>query len=365
MSNFKRIVIFAHFDKHNIIDPYVIECLEELKNYSEIIFVSDGNLATSETAKIKDLCFDFISEKHGEYDFGSYKRGFQLIQLKYPQKLQEIDELLFVNDSCYLIGDLKKIFIDMAKKQDCDFWGLTDDYDHFQQNNIYYIGSFFLSFRKSVFLEKFFTNFLLSVEKLPNHNAIVYQYEIGMSKMLQKNNKKSFCYFSRERIALDIVKKMLSYSQNITSFIQKNKKQIININDLNNLFNIYTLNYLHSNKIFFLLKMGFPLIKRQILRNNILLQEKILFLWRELLQELNKKSIIKIENHCKRIGTKLKQSYIIKNQYLYKLYLVTAIKPFYIKKYIKNDQNITTIKLLFFKIKTSDFTRIKLSNTRM
>jgi len=186
-----------------------------------------------------------------------------------------------------------------------------------------------------------------------------------MSKMLQKNNKKSFCYFSRERIALDIVKKMLSYSQNITSFIQKNKKQIININDLNNLFNIYTLNYLHSNKIFFLLKMGFPLIKRQILRNNILLQEKILFLWRELLQELNKKSIIKIENHCKRIGTKLKQSYIIKNQYLYKLYLVTAIKPFYIKKYIKNDQNIITIKLLFFKIKISDCTRIKLFNIRM
>ncbi|MBT5828295.1 MAG: lipopolysaccharide biosynthesis-like protein, partial [Alphaproteobacteria bacterium] len=40
----KRITIFAHFDKQNIIDDYVIDYLKELRKYSEIIFVSDGDL---------------------------------------------------------------------------------------------------------------------------------------------------------------------------------------------------------------------------------------------------------------------------------------------------------------------------------
>jgi lipopolysaccharide biosynthesis protein len=56
----KRIIIFAHFDKQNIIDPYVIDYLKELKKYSEIIFVSDGDLAKSEIYKIKKSFTNYL-----------------------------------------------------------------------------------------------------------------------------------------------------------------------------------------------------------------------------------------------------------------------------------------------------------------
>ena len=108
----ERIVIFAHYDKQNIIDPYVIDYLEELKKYSEIIFVSDGNLKDKELQKIQNLCFDNICQKHGEFDFGSYKRGFLLLKEKYTEKFNNLDEILFVNDSCYFI---KRIALKMAK----------------------------------------------------------------------------------------------------------------------------------------------------------------------------------------------------------------------------------------------------------
>lgn len=74
---FKRTAIFAHFDKHNLIDDYVIIYLEKLKEVvDDIIFVSDCNLETKEIKKIEHLILNNICQKHGEYDFGSYKRGF-------------------------------------------------------------------------------------------------------------------------------------------------------------------------------------------------------------------------------------------------------------------------------------------------
>ena len=246
----KRIIIFAHFDKQNIIDPYVIDYIRELKKYSEIIFVSDGDLQKKETEKIKDLCFDIIAKKHGESnDFGSYKRGFQLLQNKYPQKLQEIDELLFVNDSCYLIGNFKKIFADMEKKLDCDFWGLSDDIAQLDYPE-YHIQSYFLVFRKEVFLESFFQNFISNIKQLRSKNDIIYLYEIGITQFLINNNYKHFCYFSRKKI-IDFIKLNKSllkiclekiFYQNTTlakDVIRKFTKSAFSIN---------CLNYSHSNK---------------------------------------------------------------------------------------------------------------------
>ena len=48
-----RICIFAHYDKDNIVDDYVIYYLNALKkDFSKIIFVSDSDLPESETSKI-------------------------------------------------------------------------------------------------------------------------------------------------------------------------------------------------------------------------------------------------------------------------------------------------------------------------
>ena len=50
MSKLKEsyIAVFAHFDKDNLIDDYVVEYLQELKKVAEkIIFVSDCNIIDS------------------------------------------------------------------------------------------------------------------------------------------------------------------------------------------------------------------------------------------------------------------------------------------------------------------------------
>lgn len=186
----KRLCIFAHWDKDNVIDDYVLYYLKALKEIcSDIIFVSDTT--TKDTGKLLNLTTYNIIEKHGEYDFGSYKRG-----LEYAIKNHLVyEELIFANDSCYgPFFDLKKIFVKMNIK-DCDFWSLTKNRYGIKKVNGQYkstvephLQSFFLVFKPQVFNDPDFINFIKNVKKETNKNDIIINYEIGLSKLL--NHKK-------------------------------------------------------------------------------------------------------------------------------------------------------------------------------
>ena len=105
--------IFAHYDKDCIIDDYVLFYLKELKNVADrIIFVSDCELDEEQISKLKGIVDYTLAQKHGEYDFGSYKRG---IQLAMENGLYEnTDNLILLNDSCYgPFGSLKNLFEEM------------------------------------------------------------------------------------------------------------------------------------------------------------------------------------------------------------------------------------------------------------
>ena len=72
----KMLGIFASFDKDNIIDDYVVYYLKELSKFADIIYVADNYISEFELYKIKEYAIKTITIPHGEYDFGSYKRGY-------------------------------------------------------------------------------------------------------------------------------------------------------------------------------------------------------------------------------------------------------------------------------------------------
>ena len=349
----KRITIFAHFDKQNIIDDYVIDYLKELRKYSEIIFVSDGDLKEIETEKIKDLCFDYICKKHEEYDFGSYKRGFKLIKSKYSKKLQEIDELLFVNDSCYLIGSFGNIFADMEKKLDCDYWGLTDhDNGNIQE---YHIQSYFLVFRKRVFLDMAFENFMCRVKKLQSKDEILCYYEIGLSKLLIKQQNKYFCVFTKNLIDDFLTKNRQEIEKELKVLFQKSTNLSASSvkKYLNSVFSLEGSNYVYKDKFLVYFKMGLPILKRTILNNDNYCNEKLLFLWQEIITEIYPNSAKQIFNYANRLDLRLKNRKHIKNNLIIFLRFCHSYKFFYAKNSFKKGKRVRIIKLLFFKIKYS------------
>ena len=112
----KRTAVFAHYDKNNLIQDYVVYYLSELKKYAEkIIFVSDSDVLPEELKKIEGIVEQSIIGRHGEYDFGSYKRGF--LYAKENNLLTACEELILANDSCYApLFPFEEMFSAMSKK---------------------------------------------------------------------------------------------------------------------------------------------------------------------------------------------------------------------------------------------------------
>lgn len=179
----KRLAIFAHFDKNNIIEDYVVYYVNQLKKHCEkVLFLTLSNLSEEEQNKLEDV----ILVNHNEYDFGSYKKGFNYA--KEHSLLENIDEIIFVNDSVYCINTLDKIF---EKEPNSDFWGIVENKYGFKKfgklcfsKKSPHIQSWFIAFRKNVFESEVFQEFLNSIKEEKCKNDIILKYEIKLTQTL-------------------------------------------------------------------------------------------------------------------------------------------------------------------------------------
>ena len=180
----KRLCIFAHYDKDNLIDDYVIYYLRELKkSFNKIIFVSDSDLSKNETDKIIDIVDYIQAFNHGEYDWGSYKYGYFIAKENFL--LQGIDEVLFCNASVYgPIISLEPILNKMSNDP-CDFWGMFENQDGIKKDSKEpHLQSWFLLLKKNVVDSDLFDDFICSVKHLEDKNEIIQKYEIGFTQAM-------------------------------------------------------------------------------------------------------------------------------------------------------------------------------------
>ena len=187
-SQKRRLAVYAAYDADGFVDKadiYYIRALQEIAD--NIIYIADNELIAGEAEKISKEVNYIKAEKHGEYDFGSYKRGF--MYAKEHGMLDDIEELILCNDSCYApIHPFKPIFDKMQNEQ-IDFWGITENIEIAR-----HIQSYFIVFRPQVFKAKVFENFLASVKPQKRVRDVIENYEIGLSQTLIKAQFKCKAY---------------------------------------------------------------------------------------------------------------------------------------------------------------------------
>ena len=226
----KRVAIFAHYDSKNVIKDYVIYYLKELKKVvDKIIFVSDSDVQNKEEEKIKDYIDFSIIGKHGEYDFGSYKRGYQYAKGK--GLLEDCEELVFANDSCYApMYPFEDMFSKMSPKA-LDFWGATANPSGIEikdgkpfNNNVEHVQSYFVVFKSNVFKSELFDNFINSIKKENTKEEVIAYYEVGMSKLLSDNGFKYdvYCELSKGIAASHVYAYDRLIKENKSPFLKRN-----------------------------------------------------------------------------------------------------------------------------------------------
>jgi len=173
------ICIFAHFNKNNSLEEYVIDYLKTIKELvDEVIFISTSELDKNKIILLnKIVCKIFIKENKG-YDFGSWKEGLLFIKDNYKSLPSEI---ILCNDSCYISKNkFKKAVSSMRNNKKLDFWGITTNYSIYK-----HIQSYFIVFNSKPLKDRKFWDLVNSWTDR-DHKTDYINYEIGLSKLLIK-----------------------------------------------------------------------------------------------------------------------------------------------------------------------------------
>ena len=197
--NKKRICLFAGFDKHGILDDYVLYYIKELSKLYDVFYWTDNSLNGEDLNKLKPYTKFAMAQKHGKYDFGSWSEILNAIGY---EALEKYDEMLLVNDSCFgPIFDIQKVFNEMSEKG-LDAWGMCGNK---------FIMSFFIVLKSAVFRSETFKCFFRNIVHEEDKVLVIKKYEQGFSKMLTSEGFKTGVYLK---------------GNDINSFYKLNRKMI-------------------------------------------------------------------------------------------------------------------------------------------
>jgi CDP-glycerol glycerophosphotransferase (TagB/SpsB family) len=206
----RRACLFAGYDPDGLMDECVIAYIRELSRHADVWYLADGEMRPGELEKLAGITRGAWARRHGAYDFGSW--SVLARDLVGWATLQDYDEVVLANDSCYLLHDLDAVFARMDAKP-CDWWGMqatkglfaTRDkpsnrfreplpMDEVRREGLprydtdypydFHIGSYFLALRKPVIADAGFRRRLDAVMPEPHKANIIGKYEIGIGRYL-------------------------------------------------------------------------------------------------------------------------------------------------------------------------------------
>jgi lipopolysaccharide biosynthesis protein len=172
-----RVCLFAHYDPHGRIDPYVTHYLRDLFDEGfQIVFVSTSpHLNLEDAEHIRSLCSHIALRSNVSLDFGSWRLGVELL----GRPLVTLDQLLLANDSVY--GPFVELSGVFGSMKSCDFWGMTESFE-LQQH----VQSYFVVFEKRAleagWVDRFWREFVFYESK----PKIIRRYELGMSNRARR-----------------------------------------------------------------------------------------------------------------------------------------------------------------------------------
>jgi len=206
----KRLFLFAGFDANGIIDDSLILYVRALSKLGDVVLCMDSNC---KTVKLKHLVLHADGKRHGEYDFGSYKRAY--IWARDHLDLSKYDFTYMVNDSVYgPLFSLKK-YLEKMESASTDAFGMVKN----TKKSHPHIQSWFIGMRPSVFLSDWFDKFITDVTHQDSKGAITKLYEHGFTKNVVAHNCTWMCLYSAHN--RDIYNRIKHYYRLKMPFMKK------------------------------------------------------------------------------------------------------------------------------------------------
>ena len=195
-----RCILFAAYFQNNTAPVEDEFYLSKLGMHGDVyVFVDSNYIVDEELLKLQRHAKSVRYLKHDQYDFGSWKYLIRQIGLK---KILEYDEIVFANNSVYLINDMSQVF-DEFSKSEADFYSPCFVDEHycgktltsaaylksfgFNDTNIM-MPSFFMIFKRHLFSKQYIHKMFMDVKKENNRLDVCYNYERELTRSILRNN---------------------------------------------------------------------------------------------------------------------------------------------------------------------------------
>ncbi len=199
----KRLFLFAGYDKDGIVDDALVYYVKSLSELGNVIFVGDSDFSNKELNKIKPYTIYAAGKRHGEYDFGSYKRAYQYADNK--KLFSKYDYIYMVNDSVY--GPTFDLETTLQKMESfgTGAFGLIKS-----THKIYApIESWFVGTQTQIATTKWFKEFITNVKAQKTKAQVTIEYENGLTDLFNQHNISWHCMITvRGRGTYNKVKKL-------------------------------------------------------------------------------------------------------------------------------------------------------------
>lgn len=236
----KKLCLFAHYDRNNIIDDYVIYYLEQLHaaNFETIVVSTSEELSSSSIERARPFCREIVVRENVGYDFGSWKVG-----LEHAGYLSAYECLLLANDSVYgPLSDLTE-FLEAMQGGNLDACGATDS---FQIR--YHVQSYFLVFQPAVFLSECFARYWTELPYYRFKKTVIWNCELGLSQRL-----------SRAGFRLGALIEYKTLKQSHRTAVDQAESKLFMRRPVNPTLHLWKL---------LISDYGFPFVKAELLRDN-------------------------------------------------------------------------------------------------
>ncbi len=202
----RRACLFAAYDPDGLVDDYVVDYVRELARFADVYVLADCEIQAGQLERLDGLVRGSWARRHGAHDFGSW--SLLARELVGWPVLDEYDEVLLANDSCWLLRPLDDVFARMDG-QACDFWSLQVTARLFEpepgepqslplaevkrdwipravfrSRESAHLGSYFLALRRPVLDDPGFRRRLDAVVPQVDHDLLVQKYEYGTTRYL-------------------------------------------------------------------------------------------------------------------------------------------------------------------------------------
>lgn len=178
----KRLFLLAAYTPSGKAETSLVFMARSLAEAGDVVLCADSTMEAESVGRLKPYLLHCMAERHGEYDFGSYRRAWMWAEENLD--MAGYDFVYLVNDSVFgpIFG-----FSPLLERLERENRGGAFSLVYNPHRKSPHMQSWFVGLSEAVFREPWFDAFMKGIRKTSGKSEVCTLYETGLTELLTEH----------------------------------------------------------------------------------------------------------------------------------------------------------------------------------